>query len=848
MDFTDLNLVLSQWPSDLALNAVAENPIIDRIRQILMSMKGQSATLRWHGDLQPLIRHCLLYESRRAGRSVHLRVPASATWPSAASWHTYGVKTVSAANETAYVLTAEPWFPIWLDCPEEGAFHDAFAGDKVRQQDECPADPFITDATGFTRYSSVGQREAVRAAFLLRPGHTLLVNLPTGSGKSLVGQAPTLVHRQDGPLSIVVVPTVALALDQETAMLKYLKRGAGAGRLAWVSDLTTEERAQVRARIRNGTQRILITSPEALSTSLLSVVTEASKNGMLAYFVIDEAHLVTQWGVDFRPTFQALAGLRNNLLRVAPTPFRTLLLSATFTEETADTLANLFGPPETAHMVSAVHLRPEPQYWVYKAASRAEKERYVLEALRHAPRPFILYVTTREDASRWTKLLREGAGLGRMASFDGGTAGKQREEVIKQWRANALDGIVATSAFGVGVDKGDVRTIIHAAIPETLDRFYQEVGRGGRDGRPSVSLVVYDDSDWELPGRLSQPKIVSEEIGFGRWEAMYETRKPTDEDGLWHIDIDARRKGLHAGNEYNVSWNVRTLSLMARAGLLALDIEPSDSAAGDEANASGSLLAARASFRVRILHQGHRIKEVWENRVATARDKTRTAGEMNLSLMRRLVGGKEEVADILAELYRIGLPQWPVWVTRACGGCSQHRQGDALRHYPAPIPIPLAEVDRADFQAWERLFPWLDPAFVYVFYDEAASTTNNAIVNLVRWLVGTCNVREVAVEAGSPVAHHAEWRQLYRQSPGKAVLHRDLLEFDSEPYTPLARVTVVPADIASDLFDSLRFLQRSHHLIFLPRNFPDPANSSRRLADVCMNGAFLEQLVDEISR
>lgn len=849
--FADLTLALSEWPSDYALDVIAKDPIVDRIRQILVSMKRQTAGTKWHGDLQPLVRHCLLRETYREGRVVHLRVPANTTWPSVGSWRDYGVETVSAGNGAAFILTAKPWFPEWLDCPEGGAFHDSFSGHEVRKYAECPADPFVEDATGFARYSSPGQREAVRAAFLLRPGHTLIVNLPTGSGKSLVGQAPALVHRGDGPLTIVVVPTVALALDQEAAMTKYLERGDGGkktGRLAWVSGLTKEERAQIRSRIRSGTQRILITSPEALSTSLLSVVTEVTKNGMLAYFVIDEAHLVTQWGVDFRPTFQALAGLRNNLLRVAPKPFRTLLLSATFTEETADTLAKLFGPAECVHMVSAVHLRPEPQYWVYKAVSREEKERYVLEALRHAPRPFILYVTTREDAHRWTAVLRQQAGLVRLASFDGGTLGKQREEVIRQWRANELDGIVATSAFGVGVDKGDVRTIIHAAIPETLDRFYQEVGRGGRDGRPSVSLLVYDSGDWELPRRLSQPKIVTEEMGFSRWDAMYESRKLTDEEGLWHIDIDARRKGLSAGNEYNVNWNVRTLGLMARAGLLALDIEPNDVDSEDDSEGSNSLLAARANIRVRILHQGHRIKEVWEDRVAAARDSTRTAGEENLRLMRCLLEQKEEVADILAELYRIRSPQWPVRVTRACGGCSQHRQGDEYRQYPAPIPIPLAEVEVPDFRTWDRLFPWIDSAFVYVFYDDDAKTSDNAIIKLVQWLVSNCDVKEVAADPRGTIARQAEWRRLYLHSPGKAVLHRSLSDLDSEPYTPLARVTILQADVTNEIFNSINLLQRPHHHIFLPKKFPAPSNPLRRMADVCKNGVFLEQLVGEISR
>lgn len=141
-------------------------------------------------------------------------------------------------------------------------------------------------------------------------------------------------------------------------------------------------------------------------------------------------------------------------------------------------------------------------------------------------------------------MLRSRGGLRRLATFDGGTPDRERQRIILEWAANRLDGIVATSAFGVGLDKTDVRTVIHATIPETLDRFYQEVGRGGRDGKSSVSLLVFDDTDWALPERLAKPKIISDELGFSRWKAMYQSRQPTTEEDLWGVNIDAVREGL----------------------------------------------------------------------------------------------------------------------------------------------------------------------------------------------------------------------------------------------------------------------------------------------------------------
>src|SRR5262249_33451954 len=148
------------------------------------------------------------------------------------------------------------------------------------------------------------------------------------------------------------------------------------------------------------------------------------------------------------------------------------------------------------------------------------------------------------------------------------------------------------------IDKGDVRTVIHATIPETLDRFYQEVGRGGRDGRPSISLLVYDDTDWGIPERLATPKIISDELGFERWKALYGRRTPTDDPGLIKIDLEAVPAYLRGSNEYNVSWNMRTLLLMSRARLVELEVEANpDAFETTEEFTPSSPLAALASVR-----------------------------------------------------------------------------------------------------------------------------------------------------------------------------------------------------------------------------------------------------------
>ena len=116
-------------------------------------------------------------------------------------------------------------------------------------------------------------------------------------------------------------------------------------------------------------------------------------------------------------------------------------------------------PDEVVETISAVHLRPEPRYWFHEAQSRNEKEDRVREAIRRAPRPFILYVTTREESARWIRILRNTEGYQRIEKFDGSTPNNFRKKIIDAWATNQIDGIVATSAFGVGIDKSDVKTI-----------------------------------------------------------------------------------------------------------------------------------------------------------------------------------------------------------------------------------------------------------------------------------------------------------------------------------------------------------------------------------------------------
>ncbi len=840
-DFNKLQTALADWPESLPDGVVSADVIIERIRQILATSKGPGGLS--NADLQPLVRHLLMRESARSGRSKDLRVPRGAPWPTDAQWQQHGVSALPI-GKSAYLLSAHAWEPSWLESPDSrGVFADAYAGKSVRQNGWCAADPFIEAATGFKSYSSPGQREAIRASFLIPPGHTLIVNLPTGSGKSLVGYAPALVHKKEGHLTLFVVPTVALAIDQARQISPYLF-GAGSSPKRWplalYSGLPESERAEIRERMRNGTQRILFTSPEALTGSLLNTVFEVVRQGMLRYFVIDEAHLITQWGDEFRPAFQNLAGLRNGLLRQGgENPFRTVLLSATFTADTVETLANLFGPSEHVQMVAAVHLRPEPQYWWSHAVAGHEKKARVLEALRFAPRPFILYVTKREDARDWYNILRE-AGYKRLQRFDGQTPDDQRKVIIDDWAANRLDGVVATSAFGVGIDKQDVRTIIHATIPETLDRFYQEVGRGGRDGYPAASLLVYDDKDWSTSQNLATPTIISNELGIARWQALYASRTHVSGDGVFSVNLNAVRAGLSGNNDENVRWNMRTLQLMSRAGFLSLELNPSDENDFDEDSSSASVLTAFARVGIRLLREDHLLAGAWNDEISNSRRRTLDAGEHNLRLMRRMLIDRREVSETLAELYRNRTNPWPIEVTRVCGGCPADRltASHDLR-YHVPTAVPVFQVVPFDLAPWHARFPQVDPRSVSVFYGPNAQP--NQVLRLLIWLVRECGIQEVSIAKDSLlISARNEW-ELFRRSAGGIMIHRGLETLDDEPYTALGRVTVFDSHVTREQIHSARLLLRPLHVVLYPQNAPDPDHPVRRLADTAMHGIRLEQ-------
>jgi ATP-dependent DNA helicase RecQ len=506
---------------------------------------------------------------RRAAAAVDLREHPSDTW------------------------TASPWQPDWLGSagtPDAAAAAGTARGRRFRE-DDLAADPFFENYTRHQSYRTPGQRAASRAMVSIPAGSTLIAMLPTGTGKTEV--ALCLAQQRRYAVTLIVVPTTALAYDFERRFREHyarLRPGIDPTTLdfAWTANTGADLRERLRARLREGVQPLLITSPESVSRALRGQLMEAAGTGRLAGLVVDEAHLVTQWGRTFRPEFRTLANLRQDLLRRAaeaghPLP-TTLLLSATLGPHELRDLHELFGQPGPCSLVAANALRTEPEFWIAAAGNEEQRDQWVVEALTHLPRPAILYVTSPERADDWLARLTT-AGFRRLAQVTGATRADDRSRVLDGLRTTSrgggsIDLVVGTSAFGLGIDYAHVRTVVHACLPETVDRWYQELGRGGRDGDASAALLLTAPGDRAEAESLGA-KVLTTDTARKRWSDLWSHRRVLGERTF--LDLEGAQ-GTVARGSYNRRWNaqlVQGLVELAAVRRYQVDVEDLAELAGE---------------------------------------------------------------------------------------------------------------------------------------------------------------------------------------------------------------------------------------------------------------------------
>jgi ATP-dependent DNA helicase RecQ len=323
-----------------------------------------------------------------------------------------------------------------------------------------------------------GQAEAVAAVLA---GRDTLVVMPTGSGKSAVYQISGAML--DGP-TVVVSPLIALQRDQVDSIGETAIGVAAAAN----STITTTERRRIFERLRAGNIEFLFVAPEQLGNAQTRAELQAARPTL---FVVDEAHCISEWGHDFRPEYLRLGATIEDLGRPP-----VLALTATASPVVREEIVERLGLRAPATFVRGFD---RPNLWLEVQPCRSERDKVerLLASLPRLQCPGIVYVATRKETRQVALLLAERAGL-RTVAYHGGMPKTERHAAQEAFMADEVDVIVATTAFGMGIDKPDVRFVTHYDVPESIDAYYQEAGRAGRDGGAALALLLWRQEDLGL--------------------------------------------------------------------------------------------------------------------------------------------------------------------------------------------------------------------------------------------------------------------------------------------------------------------------------------------------------------
>ena len=305
-------------------------------------------------------------------------------------------------------------------------------------------------------------------------GHDTLALLPTGGGKSICFQVPTMLLEG---LAVVITPLIALMKDQ----VEQLRR-RGIEAVAIHSGMSRREIDILLDNCVFGPVKFLYVSPERLHTEIF---TERVKRMKVAMIVIDEAHCISQWGYDFRPSY-----LQVGVLRTQKPGVPVMALTATATEQVCEDIMEKLSFGRDAGVYRRSFARENVSLVVRKTEN---KERKLLEVLQKVKGPAILYVRSRkatQDIASWLTRRNISASF-----YHAGLEVDDRTRRQDEWIKNKTRVMVATNAFGMGIDKPDVRVVIHLDLPENIEAYYQEAGRAGRDGQRAFATIIYNEAD-----------------------------------------------------------------------------------------------------------------------------------------------------------------------------------------------------------------------------------------------------------------------------------------------------------------------------------------------------------------
>lgn len=362
-----------------------------------------------------------------------------------------------------------------------------------------------------------------------------LALLPTGGGKSICYQVPGMYFPGT---TIVISPLIALMYDQVNALKKK-----GIPAVALTSNLSYRELDTALDNAVVGTYKFIFTSPERLKTTLFI---ERFKKMNISLIAVDEAHCISQWGYDFRPVYLEIAQIREHHSNVP-----VLALTATATEKVANDICEKLEFPKNHRVIKGDFKRPNLSYFIDETEQKEVKLYQILNKNRDSA---IIYLRTRRKCKELAeKLQRKGYSAG---YYHAGLTPEKRKETQDLWINNKLRIICATNAFGMGIDKPDVRTVIHLDLCDDPESYFQEAGRAGRDGKKAFAVTLFNNADIDELNRrfaLSFPPEKDIQLIYKALGNYFQLAQDTGEGRSFEIKIEhfCKQYNFHALTVFN---------------------------------------------------------------------------------------------------------------------------------------------------------------------------------------------------------------------------------------------------------------------------------------------------------